>query len=421
MGHRGLALPIDQVRGSAASRALAMGTVLGLLVAAVPAAVDAEVALWLQPRADRLLRPAGSGTSFGHDVAVSGDTMAVSSFGDVDLYVREGGAWRHQARIPLLPGGNLCCWPSLALSGDTVAIASICCIFSVGLYVRSGSAWDYQAILRASDGASGDLFGASVALDGDTLVVGAPRRDEGGAEDAGAAYVYRRAGTTWTEEAKLVSGSPSGGDLFGWSVAVRGDVVAVGAPYAASASGAVEVFERAGGAWSRKASFAGTAGEFLGHAVALGRDLLAVGAPRVVERDGDQPPGSVVTFQRTLGAWQPQARLQALDAAREDHFGLDVAMAGDALTGATVVAGAPGPWPWWDSPVRGAAYAFSGVGAVWTQQAKLQAADGGRDDGFGLAVGWSRGNAVVGAPLLENAAGDPVGSVATARSVFFAG
>ena len=100
---------------------------------------------------------------------------------------------------------------------------------SAYVFTRSGTTWTQQAKLTASDGAADDYFGYSVALSGDTALVGAYWDDVGANYDQGSAYVFTRSGTTWTQQAKLTASDGAAGDHFGHSVALSGDTALVGA------------------------------------------------------------------------------------------------------------------------------------------------------------------------------------------------
>jgi hypothetical protein len=175
------------------------------------------------------------------------------------------------------------------------------------VFVRNGTSWSQEAYLKASNTGLGDNFGNSVAVDGPTVVVGA--RGEWSAATgvngdesddsmiaAGAAYVFARAGSVWKQEAYLKASNTEMVDLFGASVAVHGDVVAVGAEVedsaatgvngngasnAAPSSGAAYVFRRSGGTWSHRAYVKASntsCGDFFGSSVGLTSDVLVVGA-----------------------------------------------------------------------------------------------------------------------------------------------
>ncbi|MEL7234074.1 MAG: FG-GAP repeat protein, partial [Chloroflexota bacterium] len=241
------------------------------------------------------------------------------------------------------------------------------------VFVRNGSTWSQQAYLKAENAGSGDQFGYSVAVDGDTVVVGAYLEDgsattvngpdDNSASAAGAAYVFVRSGSTWTQEAYLKADNAGSGDRFGYSVAVDGDTVVVGAytedgsattvngpdDNLAGAAGAAYVFTRVGSTWSQqaylKADNAGVS-DFFGYSVAVDGDTVVVGA--VIE-DGSATTvngpdddlagnaGAAYVFTRVGSTWSQQAYLKAENAGASDQFGWSVAVDGD-----TVVVGAIG-------------------------------------------------------------------------------
>jgi hypothetical protein len=291
----------------------------------------------------------GAGDRFGYRVALSGDTLAVgadeedsasqgvggnqaddSATGSGAVYVfrRTGTAWQQEAYVKASntgAGDNF--GTSVALSGDTLAVgaryedsasqgvggdqAGGSARDSGAVYVfrRTGTAWQQEAYVKASNTGVGDSFGRSVALSGDTLAVGAPweasaaqgvggDQTDNSALYSGAVYVFRRAGTAWQQEAYVKASSTGANDFFGFSVALSGDTLAVGAYLEDSAaqgvggdqaddsatdSGAVYVFRRTGTAWLQeayvKASSTG-ASDYFGVSVALSGDTLAVGAYR---------------------------------------------------------------------------------------------------------------------------------------------
>jgi FG-GAP repeat protein len=140
----------------------------------------------------------------------------------------------------------------------------------------AGSAFQ-QAKLTASDGAPDDGFGVSVAISGSTAVVGASFKNS----QTGAAYVFVRTDTAWSQQAKLTAPGPATIDFFGWSVAIVGSTAVVGAPGQTS-PGAAYVFVRSGTAWHRQAKLTavdGASGDFFGGSVALSESTAVAGAP----------------------------------------------------------------------------------------------------------------------------------------------
>ena len=152
--------------------------------------------------------------------------------------------------------------------------------------MRSGTTWTQQEKLTASDGAADDYFGDSVAISGDTVVVGAGRTTSAPTEP-GSAYVFVRSGTVWTQQAeadrrrRLPPATTSATRSRS-----RGDTVVVGAPYddvgANADQGSAYVFVRSGAAWSQQQKLTasdGAAGDYFGYSVAISGDTVVVGAP----------------------------------------------------------------------------------------------------------------------------------------------
>jgi hypothetical protein len=177
-----------------------------------------------------------------------------------------------------------------------------------------------QAKLTASDGAAGDSFGSSVALSGDTALVGAPYDDVGANTDQGSAYVFVRSGATWSQQAKLIASDGAAYDYLGASVALSGDTALVGAHWneigANFDQGSAYVFVRSGTTWSQQAELTaadGTTWDSFGHSVALSGDTALVGA-----NWDDTCQGSAYAFVRSGATWNQQAKLTASDGAASD-------------------------------------------------------------------------------------------------------
>ena len=277
---------------------------------------------------------------------------------------------------------------SVALSGNTAVVGARYQNGWIGaayVFVRNGTSWTQQAKLTASDGTPLDYFGQSVAVSGDTAVVGAWGKDG----DTGVAYVFVRNGTAWTQQAKLTASDRQGGDYFGYSVAVSGDTAVAGAEWEYASSGAVYVFVRSGSSWAEQAKFTVTraGNEYLGDSVAVDGDTVLAGA------HGDYAwTGAAYVFVRNGTVWTEQAKLTASDGAANDVAGISVALDAD-----TAQVGAPG-----NNGATGAAYIFLRNGTNWTQQAKLTASGGVAGDQFGASAALSGDRAVAGAPFDDN-------------------
>ena len=229
---------------------------------------------------------------FGEAVAIEGDTLVAGASGEDDagtisgatyVFVRTGGVWSEQAKLAASDAEEFDGFgEAVAISADTVvagadtedAVASNA--GAAYVFVRSGTNWSQQQKLTASDGAAGDDFGRSVAVSGDTALVGA--------DDGDAVYVFDRTGGTWTEQQILTASDAAAGDDFGFAVALDGDALVVGASSNADAgfqSGSAYVFVRSGGTWSeQKKLTAGDAalGDQFGYSVAIGADTVAIGS-----------------------------------------------------------------------------------------------------------------------------------------------
>ena len=292
------------------------------------------------------------GDKFGFGVAIDRDTIVVGAPNAEELapgpglayvFVRRGQAWAHQATLkPSERRPDDAFGFAVALSGDTAVIGAKGSNVGVTadpgaayVFTRTGDVWREQAKLTASDGAPADLFGGSVALWGDTAIIGAVYGDVGARIDHGSAYVFTRTGSRWTEQAKLAPSDGTPRQAFGDSVKVFGDTVVVGAPEAhvgvAPVQGSAFVFVRNGNSWTQQAKLtapapAGDAGDFFGRSVDTTGDAVVVGA------HFDEGGGGVYVFNRTAGAWSAPTRHIAAGA---ELLGVSI-----AVSGHTVVAGA---------------------------------------------------------------------------------
>jgi len=254
-----------------------------------------------------------------------------------------------------------------------------------------------MAKLTASDAAAYDSFGYSVAIDGDTVVVGA----SGDGAERGAAYVFRTldGGATYVELAKLTAADAAADDCFGSSVAIDGSTVVIGAGrnWYANTGGALYVFRTTdGGATydlvAKLTPADGRDGDGFGDSVAIDDGIIVVGARGDDDAGGNA--GAVYVFRTTDGGatYDQVAKLTADDGAAHDYFGWSV-----AIDGNTIVVGAyfdgDGGWR------SGAAYVFRTTdgGATYDQVAKLTAADAAEEDRFGNSVAIDGDTIVVGA------------------------
>ncbi len=290
---------------------------------------------------------------------------------------------------------------SVAISGDTALLGAYrdddngSDSGSAYVFVRNGTGWVQMAKLVADDGAAGDRFGRSVAIMDDTALVGALGDCDNG-YTSGSAYVFVRNVTRWVQTAKLLANDGTDYDYFGWSVAISGDTALVGA-YGdddnGSASGSAYVFNRIhDGGWVQTAKLLandGTDYDYFGASVSISGDTALVGAYGY--DDNGSVSGSAYVFVHNGTGWVQMTKLLANDGTDYNYFGWSVAISGD-----TVVVGAYGD----DKRGRdsGSAYVFVRThGDGWVQMAKLLANDGKAVDMFGYSVAISGDTALVGA------------------------
>ncbi len=368
------------------------------------------------------LKASNTGTqdAFGTSVAVSGDTIAIGSPGEssnatgvngdesnnlaggsgaVYVFVRSGTTWSQQAFVKASnTNASDAFGTAVTLSGETLVVGAATedsnatgvngdetnnTSFSAGaayVFVRSGTTWSQQAYLKASDSDNNDNFGSALALDGDTLVVGALNESSNASgvdgddsnnafPQAGAAYVFVRSGTVWSQQAYLKASNPGGqvfpldADFFGGAVAVSGDTVVVGAA-------------------SEDSSATGVDGD--------GSDNSAVRS------------GAAYVFTRSGSTWSQEAYLKASNTGGDDAFGVSVAVVGDTLLvgangEASIATGIDGDETDNSAFGSGAVYQFCRSGTTWSQDAYIKASTNGTPDHFGRSVALSGGTFVVGA------------------------
>lgn len=260
---------------------------------------------------------AGATDRFGTSVAISGDTIAVGAInwdkpgsddcGAVYIFTRDDGNWTQQGD-PLNPNSSDFGY-NVAIDGDTMVAGDFRMNVTGALrggaafvYTRSGTTWMQRKQLLASDPNTDDIFGCSVAIDGDTIVVGSRHWDSASEEDCGAAYVFTGSGATWTQQGDPLEASDAGeGDEFGYSVSVDGDTLVAGALWwdavGGTHNGAAYVFTRDGNDdWTEQATSPltmddGADDDHFGNSVSICAETIVVGVP------GDDGGGSVYVFQ----------------------------------------------------------------------------------------------------------------------------
>lgn len=408
---------------------------------------------------------------FGYSVAVSGNTVVVGArkedsnatgvggdqenddaedSGAAYVFVRgSSGAWSQQA---YLKASNTSAGDyfgtSVAISGDTIVVGAP---YESGaddtrlgsgaayVYVRNGDAWSFQAYLEASNADLYDHFGSGVGISGDVIVVGALDEDSGAtgvggnqadnmSGSAGAAYIFTRSGGTWSQQAYLKASNTGEGDKFGSSVAISGNTVVIGAPEedgsatgvggadnnGATNSGAAYIYVYDGG-WSAplytKASNTESQDRF-GSSVAISENTVVVGAieedSNAIEVNGEQNnngasnAGAAYVFFRSGVSWGQQAYLKASNTDASDYFGISVAVSGDAVVvgayrEASNATGIDGNQANNSAASSGAAYTYIRNSTNWSFDAYVKASNTGGGDRFGIATAMSDNLMIIGA------------------------
>ena len=288
------------------------------------------------------------GNWFGSSVGVSGNTIIVGApnanqdaSGAAYIFERIGTTWIQQAKLIASDSTAYRLFGlTSAISVDSAAVGAPGGD-AVYVFVRSGFAWMEQQIIS---GASG--FGLALALNADTLLVGSPRENS----NTGAAYVYTRANSLWTEQAQLTAGDGVAGDQFGAAVALDGNHAAVGAPGYQNAMGAVYAFTQADALWSvpEKLTLAsGAAGDHFGNSISISANRMVIGA---YLRDVARTSGGVTTTYTDEGSayayglnkeglWILETAVEALQAS--DGYSGDMLGYAVAISGTLVLTGAP--------------------------------------------------------------------------------
>lgn len=396
---------------------------------------------------------------FGHAIALSGDTLAVGAFfessnalgidgnqndnsaaesGAVYIFVRNGSSWIQQAYIKASnTDADDRFGSAIALDGDTLAIAaegeasnttgingnqgdnSEWYSGAVYIFIRNGSTWTQQAYIKGSDSDLNDTFGRSISLEGDTLAVGAPFEDsnarginanplDNSAVSSGAAYIFTRSGTIWSQQAYIKSSNSEAGDLFGSVVSLSANTLAVGAPEedsnvsgidgnqsdnSATSAGAVYVFTRSGTTWSQQAYIKASncdADDHFGTSLDLDGDTLAIGAIdesssaagiNGLQSDNNaNSSGAVYVFIRNGTIWSQQAYIKASNTEAVDWFATDIALDGDILAISargedSNATGVNGNQLSSAANFSGAIYLYQRSGFTWNHQAYIKASN----------------------------------------------
>jgi len=264
-----------------------------------------------------------------------------------------------------------------------------------------GTTWIEEACLMPHDLAPGDSFGCSTGVSGDTVVIGAYYDDDNG-DASGSGYVFRYDGSQWVEEAKLLPDDGAPDDMFGWSVDIFGGTVVIGAPWDddyGDRSGSAYVFRFDGSGWNQEAKLLPADGapvNFFGESAAVWGNTAIIGA--AYDDDNGELSGSAYVFHFNGSTWVEQAKLLPSDGDEYDCFGYPV-----RVHGGVAVIGAS--WDDVNGEKSGSAYIFRYDGSTWNEEAKLLPSDGAPGDWFGIRADIHDDTAVLGAYFHDDNAG----------------
>ncbi|WP_299771172.1 FG-GAP repeat protein [uncultured Pseudoteredinibacter sp.] len=284
-------------------------------------------------------------------------------------------------------GGNVALKGSTAVLGvsrrDDVAEDA----GAVLVFEKQSNKWEEKTWLVADDGMAGDAFGQSIALTENIMVIGAPRSDAL-AKDSGSAYVYQRQKGMWKFQKKLTASDGAEGDLFGISVTIDGNTVLVGADLndeKAEKAGAVYAFVFENGKWQQQAKLMAADGghtDIFGVRVSLSGDTALISARRDDVEGIGIDAGSAYIFERTQGRWAQQVKLISPDGKADDRFGRGVSLLNDTAIISAMNHDVNGD-------DAGAVYVYKRSNKNWILASKILAKDGKLGDRFGWNIAQS--------------------------------
>jgi len=346
---------------------------------------------------------------FGRSVAIAGDLVAVGQGGDgavgaVYLYKRQGMTYVPEATLvapEAIPGNFPEFGRTVAIQGNTVIVGARFAQVgeleragAVYVFRKHGSLWQYEDKIVSPSPEDEDNFGRALAIEGNHLVVTARKSSL----EEGAAYVFENKGGTWIHQENLVASDPTPGAYFGQSVDIQGDLIAIGARNAnPTGAGAVYLFRNNGTGWTQVAKvipFDGKKNDQYGFAVSISGNEMTVGSRRA-DPDGLTDAGAAYVYSLKGDSADLVTRLTPTDAIVGDEFGQSIAFAGDVIA-----AGA-----WKDDDKRGSVYIFRMMGGKWIETDKITASDGKTGDEFGYSIAAFGNRMVTGAHFADLKAG----------------
>jgi len=331
------------------------------------------------------------------------DEKGVEDSGAAYVYVFSQNGWQLQDKlIANKPKDHDTLGGNVALRGDVAALGVIGRddigenAGAVYIFERNSGIWSQKQVLTAFDGKADDSFGQSIALTDNFLVIGAPNSNSPHSK-TGAAYVYHRIDNSWKFHSKLTANDGAAGDLFGISVAINKDTLLVGADLndeVAENAGAVYAYVLSNKQWVHQAKLTASDGantDIFGVRVALSGDTALISARRDdIERVGVDA-GSAYIFERHNGKWTQKQKLLAPDGNADDRFARGVALQNNTAIISAMHHDANGE-------NTGALYVYTQSKGQWAFASKLIAPEGKPQDRYGWNVSLSGSRAMVAAP-----------------------
>jgi hypothetical protein len=339
---------------------------------------------------------------YGRSVAIDGNLVAVGMGGDnadgaVYLYTRQGRAYLLEEKLvnpdatPKAEFGR-----TVAIQGTTVFVGARFAqagttpnAGAVYVFRKIGDSWSYEDKIISPEPQEGDNFGRALAIQGNLLVVTARKNTA----ERGAAYIYEYTADGWICTATLVASDTTDGDYFGQSVALKGNIMVIGARNTANQngkfSGGFYLFQQSGNTWTEVAKMTALDGndeDQCGFAIAIKGNTVVVTARRADPR-GLENAGAAYVYSLKGNSVEFVTMLTASDASKKDEFGQSVAFAGDVL--------AIGSWK--DNDGKGSIYLFRQKGGQWSETGSITASDGVKGDEFGYSLAAIGNRMVTGA------------------------
>jgi len=363
------------------------------------------------------------GDFFGVPMSMSGNTVVIghphdshdaSWSGSAYVFVKDGSGWVQQQKLlPTTPNNDQVFGLSVSIDGDTIVVgcpgegdATMPFAGAAYVFVRDGSNWVLQQKLLSQSRLAGG-FGGAVAISGNSIVVTASGDGDDNFLPGTASVFTRDQNGVWSFQQKVRASDQIRDQMYGGSVAISVDTVLVGSEYLApnhgASIGAVYVYERVGTVWTERNKLTSSTwrgGYEFGRYLAIDGNIAVIGAYH--EEHGSNTRGSVYVFVRDKGEWTQQQKLFVKEELAEpDFFGVSV-----AIHGSTIIAGNSGA-----DEQRGAAYIFTADDKLnWSQQTKLVAGDGLIEEHFGTAVA-TNGSEVLVSATGKNITGPSCGAV----------